>query len=329
MRSSSASTAGLRPELVERRGAQLRDQALKPADREVELVDGIARRSPPRARGVHRAGADSSIILSAPSSCSVSSCSSRAQRLRSSSDARIEWRSRSASTDCAVAIAIAALAANEVSRCSSSASKAGPSSAPVERDEHAASPVRGTRAERRRPSERRRRSARAHGPGGSRGRSTRSACPLASRIGASESPSGSVRAHHRGPTSPAAAATLHGVVLLEQHEQRARLDHRPAALHDQLEHPRRVCLEADRARDRRRGLEPADRALELLAAAPAPSYSRALSMAMAAHSASTTSRLLVLVVELGPARPCRSGRGCRRPRRGTATGTPRKVVIGG
>ncbi len=59
--------------------------------------------------------------------CSVSSWSSRAQRLRSPSAAARRWRLRSVAIDCAVATALAALAANASSSRSSSLENAGPS----------------------------------------------------------------------------------------------------------------------------------------------------------------------------------------------------------
>ena len=54
-----------------------------------------------------------------------------------------------------------------------------------------------------------------------------------------------------------------GVVVLEEHQKRARLDHRPSSLHDQLQHTAELGLEAHRPRDRRGRLQPANGALQL------------------------------------------------------------------
>jgi hypothetical protein len=53
------------------------------------------------------------------------------------------------------------------------------------------------------------------------------------------------------------------LALLQQDQEDARLRHGAPALNDQLEHPIELGIEADRARDRRRGLEAAHGALEL------------------------------------------------------------------
>ena len=244
--------AGAGPELVERRRAQLADQRAQALD----LARRSARRPPlerarasPR-RPSRRRAADSS-IRRPPSPCSVSSCSSRAQRARSASAAASESRSRCVSTERAVATAVAALAANACSRRSSSASKARGAAAPVEGDEHAERAAaederhqqRGARLQARaRP---RRRAAASSG------------APCSSR----EPPSRGRRrdlAGGRGDHQP--------VVLAQQDHDAARVDQRPPALDDQLEHPVEVDLAADGAGDRRGRLEPAHRPLELVAA---------------------------------------------------------------
>ncbi len=88
--------------------------------------------------GVGARCAGLSAILSALSSCSVSSCKSRAQRARSRSDeSMLRRRSVCAATSWAVATAVAALAAKASMSASSSLENAGPSLEPVERLEHA------------------------------------------------------------------------------------------------------------------------------------------------------------------------------------------------
>ena len=117
------------------------------------------------------------------------------------------------------------------------------------------------------------------------------------------------------PASPAAAATPSSSPSSSS-TSNARASPARAALDDQLEHPVELGLAADRPRDRRGRLEPSDGPLQLVAALRARrSYRRALSIAIAAQSARTTSGCSSLSVN--PRRPpCRSGRGCRRPRRG-------------
>ena len=51
--------------------------------------------------------------------------------------------------------------------------------------------------------------------------------------------------------------------LFEHDDQGAGVDERPAALHDQLQHPLEIGLRADRAGDHGRRLEPAHRPLQL------------------------------------------------------------------
>ena len=121
-------------QLVERRGAQLGDQALQVANGQVHVLDRAIEGGHRRARSAAWR-TDSSATLNAPSSWRVSSCSSRAQRVRSFSAARIDSRRRSA-TDWAVAMAMAALDAKDASRCWSSVETRIVAQA-VERDQHA------------------------------------------------------------------------------------------------------------------------------------------------------------------------------------------------
>ena len=242
----------------------------------------------------------SRLSLSAPRSWSVSSCSSRAQRLRSASDARIEWRSRSDSTDCAVAIAIAALAPNEARRCSSSPSNTGD---PCDLSSATSAP----RARPRKPS------------------GTTSAEVAPAQIGSSPCPSRSARlgtrtgapvpddrarqgplerqccAERVAPDLPGARDHPQDGALLEQDEQRARVDQRAPALDDQLEHPVQVRLEADRARDRGRRLQAADRSLELDAPARLGFVQAGVVDRDRRPFREDQRRLLVALVELGSA----------------------------
>ena len=81
--------------------------------------------------------AEPSITPSPASPCKVSSCSSRAHRLRSCSEASIDSRSRSSATDLAVATAAAALTPKPAIRRSSSAVNSGP---PERRSKAASTP---------------------------------------------------------------------------------------------------------------------------------------------------------------------------------------------
>ena len=79
------------------------------------------------------------------------------------------------------------------------------------------------------------------------------------------------------------------VAVLEQDHERAGLDQGPRPLHDRLEDAVEVGLAADRARDLGRRLEAADRSFQLPRGGPRSCVkSRALSIAIAAHSARTT-----------------------------------------
>ena len=93
-----------------------------------------------RSSGFTRASAPRRSFTAA-SSCRLSSCSSRAQRRRSSSEASTLRSRACVSTVWAVATAVAALAANASMRRSSSALNSGPPVDAVERRHHAHRPV--------------------------------------------------------------------------------------------------------------------------------------------------------------------------------------------
>ena len=118
---------GAQPELVQRGGPQLGDDRAQVRDLPLDVLDGLAHRCCARCRSSPRRAEESS-TRSPPRPCSVSSCSSRAQRRRSASAAASELRSRSLCTLCASATAVAALAANVRISCSSSSLKTLPSS---------------------------------------------------------------------------------------------------------------------------------------------------------------------------------------------------------
>ena len=198
--------------------------------------------------------------------CSVSSCSSRAQRRRSCSEAAMFSRSRCSSTDLPVATAVAALAAKAPRRRSSSSSKPAEVAEVVEGGEHADRAA----AERERHQQR-----------GVRLEAEQPQRAVQRGAGVGE-PLGALRAQHlprdgaldrhvlvvHAGRELAGPGREHELVLLREHDhERAGADQRPRPLDDQLEDAVEVRLPAEGLRDRHRRVEAADRALELVAAA--------------------------------------------------------------
>ena len=205
-----------------------------------------------------------SAMRSAASSWRVSSCSSRAQRTRSRSEASTLRRSPWAATFCAVMTAVAADAAKACTRRWSSALNSGPATV---RSKAASTPTASPR--------------KTSGTIRPVAAPTCSASAKRSRDGASARRSGCWRAQdvarhrplHGDPPAHdvgrhLARGGLHHELLAvaQRDEHRARVDEGAAALDQQLEDALEVGLAADRPRDRRRRLERRDGPLELVAA---------------------------------------------------------------
>ena len=209
-----------------------------------------------------RRAPDSSTLRPA-SSCSVSSCSSRAQRRRSCSEACMTAPQR---------IVRRGLRGRDGGRCARGERLQQPlvllgeRAVPADPVERAEDPDRAV-AEDHRGHERasaRRACARANDSSGSS--ASRCDRPLRNAIPATEPSTGSRWPRSSCTPSPRAGGD-HELVALEQRElDDARLDQRARALRDELEHPVEVRDAAERARDLRRRLEAAVRALELVAA---------------------------------------------------------------
>ena len=115
----------LGPELVEGGGPDVGDDAAQVRDLRIELGDRVIERRPPDFAVASLCGRRTVTVAARRGPASVSSCSSRAQRRRSSSVAASRARSWSPLTERAVTTALAALVANEVrSRSSSSLNSA-------------------------------------------------------------------------------------------------------------------------------------------------------------------------------------------------------------
>ena len=240
----------------------------------------------------------------------------------------MDWRRRSASTDCAVAIAIAALAAKELSTCSSSAVNCRAVLHAVEGHDHARAPGRGSRAAATSAD------CRAAASGSSRAptRPARSRDALGAPRGQRREPpcldGGSTVPIVSGAVSRRRRRDHQLAALVEQHERASGVDERAAALDDQLQHPLEVGLDADRAGDRGGRLEPAHSPLELLAPPFDPVVEAGVVDRDRRPLGQHDDRLLV--GSSNSARPpCRSGRGCRTPPRGSRSARRGRCVIGG
>ena len=271
-----------------------------------------------------RLAADST-IRSPPRSCSVASCSSRAQRRRSASDACSVRRSVSSAALWAVATAVAALAAKPNIRRSSSAVNSGPSS----RRSNAA----------RMPSARSRKRSGTISPDAAstwsarnerirpRKSASRSGLPVRRTWPPTESWSGKRKPTTEAGTSPATVVDDELVALGERQHHAAGARQGAAALDDELVDPAELGLTAQRASDLDRRLEPADGTLELVAARPHVAVMTRVAHGDGRPAGEHDGGLLVLLVE-GP--PCFSVR-YRLPQASPSmrTGTPRKLRIGG
>ena len=207
-----------------------------------------------RAPGSSSRRADESRIRRTARACSVSSWSSRAQRLRSCSAASIVFWSRSSAIERAVATPVAALAAKASSiRWSSSRKRPG-------------SPMRSSATTTPSGSPRKRRGAISARPLSFAPRSTpvnlpRSTSSEASRAGILET-----RYLRIQPAGDSGGRRYDQVLALaEQDDQSPGLDQRPAALDDRVQHPVEIGLASHGDRDVGGGLQPPDGAAHVVA----------------------------------------------------------------
>ena len=225
----------------------------------VAICSSAASIAPPMRSASPLRRAPASSIRSPASCCSVSSCSSRAQRVRSASEASIPRRSASSLAFCAVATAVAALAANACSSRSSSSLNGRSRSKTIRKPTGRLRKAIGVTIAARAPSVRA--AKKSDGM-----RSKRSWRPVRSASDASDSPTGS-RVPLKPSTPCAGDRGDHELVAVEQRDLgRARVDQRPRALDHELQDTVEVGHAAEREADLGRRLQAADRALELLVA---------------------------------------------------------------